>query len=455
MSSSPRSDSAATRRANTRAHSRLRRPLTALSIPTLILGAVIGALSAGGCQDDIVTPSHGTVTVSLRGASAGAFEGGQLYRNGELVVENLREATYRDTLPPGVWSFRYEKECAVTSPADELTIDLAAGDDARIDWLVAVSGGIEVTSTMAGARIFLDGVDTGLTTPATLECVEAGSREISVDLLGAAPVEPKTVEVADGLLQVDFALEPLDQGRGAFVEILTATECPNCLPVDEAAEDLWGDAERVAQGAVTVQMHHPWAGESDPFFTQETFDRNAFYGAAGGSAGHPIRYTNGVLRVQGAGNGDIPTILDQIRGEVDPFLGGQQGGAGFALYWLGTEHRAGEGVTARMRVVALADVPNPATTEVLGMVYKHNLVTFVRIHRQNETFYRVVREIESAGSCQALGLLERGDWADVEFTFDLSWDTEWSEDGMGVVGLVQNLDAASKAVYNVRHTFVE
>ena len=45
-------------------------------------------------------------------------------------------------------------------------------------------GSIRVTSAPAGATIFLDGVNTGVLTPETLNDVEIGNHEVSVTLSG-------------------------------------------------------------------------------------------------------------------------------------------------------------------------------------------------------------------------------------------------------------------------------
>ncbi len=393
----------------------------------------------------------GTVSVNLSALTAGAFDGGQIYIDGVLEQASVSSPNYRFELEEGPRTFRFEKECASVTPAAEVTVDVQAGGDRNVAWIVGINGGVEVTSNVDGAAIWLDDEDTGLVTPATLECVPVGTHEVQLVHEGFIEEAPQTIEVSDDVLRVTLDLSPAEQTRGALVEILTATECPNCLPVDEAAEDIWRmDQARVDAGAVTVQVHHPWAGESDPFFNDDTFNRNIFYGARNG--GHPIRMINGIVRTVGAGDGDIERIRNQIRGEVDPFLAGDQGGPHFALYWSQPEYTEGMEVRATLRVVVLEAVENPEETQVFGMNYKHNLITYVRLHDADEPFYRVIRNIDSAGTCVDLGLLERGDWAEFEYVFDLSGDTEWHEDGMGVVGFVQDL--STKEIYNVRHAYV-
>ncbi|MCA9756644.1 MAG: hypothetical protein KDA27_12645 [Candidatus Eisenbacteria bacterium] len=428
---------------------------------SLLLGltGVVGALGVfglAGCKDEIDPPTLGTININFAGNAAGAFEEGVLYLNGD-PLETVTAATSTRRYAPGVYTFRYDKECTDVSPSPEVVVDLAAGDDVTIDWYVAVQGGLEITSSIPGANIFINGEDSGLTTPTTLECLDPMTMTVRVDLFGAMTegAAEQTVEIGPGLARTNFALSPLPQKRGALMEVLTATECPNCLPVDLAAETLWESPELVEAGVTTLQVHHPWAQGIDPYHTQETWDRNSFYGAGDGSAGHPIRYTNGIVRVQGAGDGDEDRIATDMEAEVGQFL---EEDALFSIHWRDITRTPGDKVVGHARIFVTGDVENPDITEVLGMVYKDQLQTRVRIHQNAlETFYRVVRKIESAGTCSDLGLLHRGDFADVEFEFDISWDTAWSEDLMGAVILVQETawQQGSREVFNVRHITVE
>ncbi|MEZ4648167.1 MAG: PEGA domain-containing protein [Candidatus Eisenbacteria bacterium] len=434
-------------------HSKLRTTLLVGLAGALGLSAISGL---SGCKDEIDPPTLGTISINFAGNAAGAFEDGVLYKDGTQLT-TVSEAFWSDRFSPGVYTFRYEKDCTDVSPSPEVVVDLAAGDDVTIDWYVAVQGGLEITSSIPGANIYINGQDSGLTTPTTLECLDPTTMTVRVDLLGAMTegAAEQTVEIGPGLARTDFTLEPLPQKRGALMEVLTATECPNCLPVDNAAETLWESAELVAAGVTSLQIHHPWAQGVDPYHTQETWDRNSFYGAGDGSAGHPIRYTNGILRVQGAGDGNEERIAGDMEAEASQFLDQD---ALFAIHWIDITRTPGEKVVGHARIFATDDVANPDITEVLGMVYKDRLQTRVRIHQNAlETFFRVVRKIESAGTCSDLGLLHRGDYADVEFNFDISWDTTWSEDLMGAVILVQETawQQGEREVFNVRHITVE
>lgn len=75
-------------------------------------------------------------------------------------------------------------------------------------------GDISVTSDPAGARIFLDGEDTGLTTPAVLEQVRTGRHDVTVELDGYVPQSQSVVvsrsQTAAMSFNLDEAVVPID-----------------------------------------------------------------------------------------------------------------------------------------------------------------------------------------------------------------------------------------------------
>jgi hypothetical protein len=76
-------------------------------------------------------------------------------------------------------------------------------------------GSIEVTSDPAGARIYLDGVDTGYDTPCTLEKLSEGFYSLTVQKAGYLTSEEQSVELIAGKkITVSFDLVPVPQGGG-------------------------------------------------------------------------------------------------------------------------------------------------------------------------------------------------------------------------------------------------
>lgn len=425
----------------------------------LALAVLCGGVFLSACQDDLPPPTSGTLLIEVEEGSAGAAAGAVVTIGDEMIALEPGTRNLSRILPAGTYTVRIDKDCTTASPGAEQTVEVRATGVHTVSWQLEVNGGLLVESTIPGAPIFLDGVDTGRVTPTTFECQEAGTVVVSLGAMpGFAPPDPITVEVAEVLASAVFDFgEPLDQSRGTVVELLTAVDCAFCLPADEAAELLWDrDPSRADAGIISLQIHHPWS-IPDVFRTPETEARNTFYGFPPTNGSHPITRTNGGSQTIGFPTGQtVETFYEAMLGRIEPFITGDRSETIVALYWLDSEFdEATHIVTAVARVVALDTIPNPALTSVLGMIYKNDLTTFARVHGRNVEFYRVVRDIVEIGTCAELGIEERGDWADVRFVYDLASDTQWSEEEMGVVALVQETgEGGSKEIFNVRHRYV-
>jgi hypothetical protein len=426
---------------------------TALAVA---MGTLLAALAAG-CKDDIADPTLGSVEVRLSSSTVDGYKDGTVriqWATGDTTFVATSPVHSIHGVPPGAAQASYEKECTRETPSGSLTIHIDPGRTSEIRWNVeSTAAGVRVESSpMSGAEVLLDDQPTGQFTPTTLECLSPGTYSISLALAGsnAAPAQEATVG-ASGLTELDFELTPASQTRGAVTELLTATECAPCGVIDIAAEEVWLNQELVEKHGITLEIHHRWQPPvlPDAIYTDATHARNVFYGAGGG--GHPWRITNGVTRFQGTSNRTIPELVALITSELESYL--DDAAPPVSLHWMSVVHEPGTSLRGVLRVVIVDPVANPADTHVIAMNYKHNLPTFVRIHGREETFYRVVRDIQDHGSLQDLGLVQAGDWRDLEFVFDLSGDLQWSEDGMGVVGLVQEMTGPE--ILQVRHRRVD
>jgi hypothetical protein len=343
-----------------------------------------------------------------------------------------------------------EKDCSTVSPEAARNIQVEPGRGTVVSWEILPGTAIEVVSTMRGARIRLDGLDTGRTTPATLSCVASGTHRVAVSLLGATAIgdSAKTVEVSEAGVRVAFDLEPLPQARTALLEIFTATYCPNCGPADAAAESLW---TRLGpeNGYVGLQSHTRWPPHPDSLATPTTLVRNTFYGNLEEN-GLPVAMVAGIHKKQGAGTGNTEEIVGWYAELVDRV---RPTPPAVAFYWLSTHREPGVRARGRVRVVCLRELVEPATLMLMAASYKNGLST-MGIHGV-ETFRHVVREYQALGSAASLGLAHRGDWADVDLRFPL-WDDRrpggslWSEAEMGLVVFLQET-GASKEILQAAH----
>lgn len=430
----------------------------------MLTSFALGSVLLFGCQDELPPPTHGVIRFDVNETVPGAAEGARYFVDGVDLATLEKNGDGSVELIAGSHTLKMEVDgdCITILPSAEQSIEVEATKRYAVAWTVDVAGGLIVDSNVPGLPVYLNGMDTGEVTPVTFECQEPGDYVVSLgaELTGFGVPEAQSATVGQDLVTTTFQVEPLDQSRGAMVEVLTAVNCSFCLPVDEAAERLWEDPNHEGAGVVSVQVHHAWQN-SDVFRTPENTARNTLYGFPPNSGNHPGTRTNGLSPTVGFPNGETTdTFFAAMVERIEPFLTGTQNEPILAIYWLAsgfdeTSHTA----TGRLRVVALGEIPNPEQAHVLGMIYKNDLTTFAAVHRRDVEFYRVVRDIESFGTCSDLGILERGDFADVEVSFDLSWDTGWSEEQMGLIGIVQDLgpDGASgtREIYNVRHVFLQ
>jgi hypothetical protein len=415
------------------------------------LAAWILAWGAVSCTDEIAAPTRGTVEVHLSSSLAGGFDGGRIVWGDSVLVADVEDAVYEFVLPGGAQVLSFEKPCALVTPSPEVSVDVQAGRRSVLAWSVDPGNGVEVTSSMSGAAIYLDGAATGKVTPATLDCVPPGEHTVAVALLGAAVVggSVRTVQIEADPLSLQFELEPLPQARGAMLELFTATFCTYCGPADEAAELLWGMPDFQTPRFAALQVHKPWPTAPDVFATPSTVARDAYYNL--GSIA-PVGVTSGLKRRVGFPSGEtVSGLAEKFREDLNYYMNEEAGPTPVALYWLETDREPGVLASGTLRVMLLQDVGDGDDIEVWALDYKDGLET--RAYPDIiGTFHQVVRTMVRGGSLTELGLTNRGDWTDVAFQFPLDEDTDWTEEGMGLVAFVQ--DISTKEVYTVRHAFL-
>jgi hypothetical protein len=412
--------------------------------------AALGVLALVSCKDDIAPPTLGRVEIRLASPTSGGIMGARIYWGDSLLVASVDRDAYSFILPAGAQTFRLEQDCSQITPEESRVIQVEPGRSETFSWSIAQSQAIEVISSMPGASIRLDGVDTGLNTPATIGCVQPGTHQVSVSLLGATAGadSAKTVEVGEGGVQVSFDLLPVPQRRTALLEIFTSTYCPFCATADAAAESLW---TRVgpADGYIGVQVHTFWGG-ADSIATPTSIARDAFYGNMQ-DHGLPAAVAAGTELIRGIpNNATVETVVSTYRGALDPIRASD---SAVAIHWLSANRVPGERVSGRARIICLQDLPEASAVEIVALTYKDGLVT--RGAHGIDSFRHVVREFQSLGNAQTMELGHRGDWVDVDMTFDVSGDRRrggslWDESRMGLVLFLQN--TATKEILQAGHT---
>ncbi len=409
-----------------------------------LLGALV---FFAGCSDDLAPPTQGTVHVALQAETAGAAADARIYDGQELVKVVETETSFELRLTAGEHHLRIEKPCSAFSPQSEISLTVQSGHDHAVGWTVSPEGGLAVSSSIPGARILFDGAATGKVTPATLDCVVEGEHTVSVELLGTQGGEPRTVQITGETQTVDFDLTPAPQARGAILELCTATFCPNCPPADAACNELSLDQTLPADRFISVEVHSRWGG-TDIFATPSSIARDGFL--LGESQGNPLAIVNGTSSRRGAGNGDVPTLVGAYREFVNTYLSQS---AAVSLYWLDPAYDAGQTISGSVRLFAISDPPAADLTKLeVWILYYKDQLQWQHPSYGLTTYYHVIREYKELGNFSDLGLTATGSWTDLPYSFDLSGDTQYSENHLGVAVFVQNSE--TKEVVQIIHRTV-
>lgn len=152
-------------------------------------------------------PEKETGTLTATSSPPGAA----LFINGEET-----EYTTNLTIPDmPVGSYAVSVAHPHYEEADEQWVDVTADETTAVHFaLQPLMGSLSVTSDPAGAQVFIDGVDTKMTTDALLNDVIIGEHTISIRLAGYRD-EIQTVTVTeDETTGISFSLTPVTTGRG-------------------------------------------------------------------------------------------------------------------------------------------------------------------------------------------------------------------------------------------------
>ncbi len=127
-----------------------------------------------------------------------------------LIDGEETEYTTNCTIPGlPVGSYAVSVEHAQYEEAEEQWVDIAADEETPVHFsLLPLTGSISVTSDPSGAKVFIDGEDSGLTTDALLEDVIIGDHTVSVRLTGHRDASNTVCVSEDETSEVSFILTP-------------------------------------------------------------------------------------------------------------------------------------------------------------------------------------------------------------------------------------------------------
>jgi hypothetical protein len=402
-----------------------------------------------GCSDEFY-PTRGTLHIEIDSSSPDIMQGARVYLNGVRILEPIQDGTVELQLEPGDYRIQPVPADTCVSPDPSLiTVTVRAGYSTASSFTFLVDSGVTVTSNLEGAPILLDGKPTGKVTPATLGCVEPGSRRVELDLNCGESHGADVVVVEDSSHAVEILVPTLEvQGNVAGLEILVDGEetgsrvpahlpcvspgphtvsvairgeivmgeepqqikvdiprptvlevvgfvfCSNCPLADEATETLVHEPE-FQDNIYRLEIHlDTGGGLPDIFGNKETMTRYTHYTFQDQRV--PLMVFNGAEHIRGAE--EFESLLQELREKSRAEMENNETSWHIELRDFeeiepyNPDEEGGEvyRVTARVLVVGELEDTNPV---LYGFAYKTDIDHKNLSHPEQTKFYDVVRTI--------------------------------------------------------------
>ncbi len=198
-----------------------------------------------------------------------------------------------------------------------IPVDLRPLDDVAVDFTLFQTG-VRVTSEPAGARILVDGVDTGKVTPATVAGLQPGTVNISLakDTWLCLPASVAVDVVEGAVAEVTPQQLGLRSRRTVMLESFGNVNCGTCAQAAQNLVDLCARDGYGPDRALFVEYSVSWPNPTDPMYLAnptENAERYTFYWVMA----TPLLFVEGVAQ---------PDALDAVapgnavaaRWDVDP-----------------------------------------------------------------------------------------------------------------------------------------
>lgn len=297
----------------------LRVSLTGYSSEPESLAVEVVAGETARAQFALSAPSTGAIAVTSAPETAAIRLDG--LATGLVTPDTLRG------LAPGEHVVRASLPGYTSSP-ESLSVVVVAGGVAAAHFALTppTTGAIAVTSTPAGARVFLDRAETGASTPATLQDVPPGDHIVAVRLDGyvASPDSLIVSVVAGETAQAGFTLsEPPPAAKVALLESFSNVSCVGCPAMAATLSGLMGRRGYGPDRVLLIKYSMSWPQATDPMYRANQADNDARmnYYMPYMSTGIPTLAGDGALL---GGSGSPPAFEDLVT-RVDALLAAEPG----------------------------------------------------------------------------------------------------------------------------------
>ncbi len=391
---------------------------------TLAFVALVSSTLAFKCgQEDpdlsLFEVPDGVLEITARTPGGDDVSGAVVRIDGE--IDDPTGAAWGDapiavSLPPGRYTVSVDLEGYVATPTQR-TVDVFGRATTVASFTLepgeAVPALVDVVADLStlrgdgivGLPVWLDGAQTELVTPATLD-VTPGNHVIALgDSLGlflTSEPEVSVSAVRGETATATFTYEP-GYRRVTIAEDFTNTSCDGC---PEAEDVLIAEAERFpSDEVVTLHIHNRIPATSDPLWQAnplELSQRSAFYELLG----NPTIIINGTTRwFQEPDPGEVAAALQSDADGSSP------------VYLEIRYSRSGSTITGETRVRAVSDVAGDHRLLVLSLQDEISYPTPPGTNGQTH-FVRIVRDYVPDTNGQAI-TISAGMDETIPFSFDL------------------------------------
>jgi hypothetical protein len=247
------------------------------------------------------------------------------------------------------------------------------------------TGSLTVTSSPAGAAIWIGGADSGQTTPHTFTGLPVGDYVVAVVLAGYAPApSERSVAVAEGeTATADFSLSLLELPRIVLLEGFSNVYCNGCPAFSANVHSLLQGTGYGPDHVVYIK----WVGDvpspADPFYWDARVDMAArmTYYNSNGSFNHPTMFVDGSLA---GGYGTPPDVAG-----MQTAVGGEAEDADFVLAVTSPDLT---GLTIDATIHLTAPQAVDLSGHVLNVVLIYEEVTTANAYQGIRVFHDVVRD---------------------------------------------------------------
>lgn len=258
-----------------RAPARRRVPMRAAS------GVAVSALLLLAAACGRVAPRYEPATLTVDSVPAGAA----------IILDGRDTGLVTPSTLTGVTPERHVVSVSLpewNADPGEVAVDLSPLEDARVDFTLYQTG-LRVASEPAGARILVNGIDTGRTTPGVVAGLEPGTVRVSLALDSWLCVPGSLdVEVVEGsIAEVPAGALALRSRRTVLVEAFGNVNCATCPQAAAAIVDVSGGEGYGPGRMLFLEYSVNWPSPVDPFYLAnpvENADRYLFYWVMGAPA---------------------------------------------------------------------------------------------------------------------------------------------------------------------------